>query len=1390
MTAQRLLFKFLYFLLLLALPVSGFAFSCQDVTEIPVSECEALVALYDSTDGDNWTDNTGWKQNNTPCSWNRVLCENGNIYELSLIDNNLHGKIPTELGNLSHLFALSLSNNKLNGEIPAELANINSLAIIELQYNQLTGNLPAALGNLSNLLLIRLNNNQLDGKIPAEFGNFTKLHEIHLNNNQLTGKIPPEIGNISAYKISLNNNQLSGEIPKLKTFLAYLNLTSNNLCRNPNTDYSHTEVNEFPICGTPEAFTCADVTEIPQSECEALVNIYNDLDGDNWTNNAGWLQTNNPCTSWYNLGCKNGHVTDIALEENNLSGIVPSLTALTELEALPIGNNPNITGTVPDIGSLTKLYHFSIDGTGVSGSIPSSVLGATSLRELGLSNTNLSGELPDFSQLTNLQELNLAQTNFTGAVPSLPSNLTLLNFTDTDLCRAPNTDYGYTQVNDLPICLATNSADDLQKELMLHFNMDGNIQDHSGQEHHGVGGQITFEPSPIGGQAAFFNGSKKGGIKIPDASDFSFNNQSFSYSVWVKIYDHQSNYYRGYITLSNPNGVPRLEMAKGRGRAYGHKIYMQVYPGGSESMALSNDVPPLHEWLHLASVVDYGNKVNKLYINGELHRTQPLVDFNISSPILTIGSYSRTFGNLLLGHYGLMDEVRIYGRALSESEVIKLAQASPAVEKGNDMSIEIGDTAKLQISFDDVDKSGPYTYRWAFGDGNSVTGTVEQVGDISVDYTYMQEDEFIVELEITDNDGNSGKTQFTVNVSLKSCEHITQIPQDECYALQQLYTNTNGKSWTNNNNWFKSQYPCDWHGVRCENGRVTELDLENNNLQGEIPSELGALKDMEALSLANNQIQGELPDISTLTHLETLQLGQNQLNGEIPNLDTLVSLEHLDLSDNQLTGSIPATDGLTLLENMFLDDNNLSGSIPNFTGLPNLEVVRLDNDGDMCRQPNVDYSAFPQFASYPICNDTLLMVYSSGTGAGDISTSDGQIQCGETCQARYPQGTSLQLTATPQPDSRFVQWSNGCQGTEPTIMVEMRGNRACKAMFELEMSEDKRLLTLNKHGDGTGKVRVKANGQITQTCNYYQCNEPLSGVYEKDTTVTITAMEGTDARFTGWSGDCSGTDKTVTLNLSESMLCEATFVLDLPPEPGRHVLEIKKQGLLGLGEGLVMTDSRWGGGIHCGDNCKNTYKKNKLITLTAFPEPFSNFYAWGGDCVGGGYEYRTTISIKMDGDKQCTAIFNSDFIEAAEDMTEDFYVEGQLNTGEDLSQIYPPSLNKDRLDTAFFYVLPVVRILDLQVDLDLPSDTWPDQLNDINLGLKGYKLLSIKIMDKDYVEVIVELKTATGGEEILPIILYYGEQPPDIARAELEKQARWRSYRFCFFPRRRCCSWW
>ena len=129
------------------------------------------MALYNRTDGDKWTDNTGWLLSADPCTWFGVSCSGGQVLQISLISNKLTGSIPAELGNLTALSVLNLDNNKLTGSIPAELGNLTALSVLNLDNNKLTGSIPAELGNLTALSVLNLDNNTLTGSIPAELGN-------------------------------------------------------------------------------------------------------------------------------------------------------------------------------------------------------------------------------------------------------------------------------------------------------------------------------------------------------------------------------------------------------------------------------------------------------------------------------------------------------------------------------------------------------------------------------------------------------------------------------------------------------------------------------------------------------------------------------------------------------------------------------------------------------------------------------------------------------------------------------------------------------------------------------------------------------------------------------------------------------------------------------------------------------------------------------------------------------------------------------------------------------------------------------------------------------------------------------------------------------------------
>ena len=107
---------------------------------------DALVALYNATDGDNWLENTNWMTSGALSTWHGVTTDSeGRVTELDLTRNQLKGEIPVELGNLSNLKSLDLSSNRLTGPIPAELGNLSNLESLYLGSNELTGCIPAGL---------------------------------------------------------------------------------------------------------------------------------------------------------------------------------------------------------------------------------------------------------------------------------------------------------------------------------------------------------------------------------------------------------------------------------------------------------------------------------------------------------------------------------------------------------------------------------------------------------------------------------------------------------------------------------------------------------------------------------------------------------------------------------------------------------------------------------------------------------------------------------------------------------------------------------------------------------------------------------------------------------------------------------------------------------------------------------------------------------------------------------------------------------------------------------------------------------------------------------------------------------------------------------------------
>ncbi|MBC6937064.1 MAG: hypothetical protein DWB42_14670 [Chloroflexi bacterium] len=187
---------------------------CEDVTEIPKSECEALEALYNSMGGSGWTNRTGWLQTELPCSWYGVHCWDGHVDSLGLNANNLRGTIPPQIGQLPRLNWLDLSYNGLTGGIPDTIGGLDELVVLILNDNDLDGSLPASMGSMDKLAWVGLWHNHLSGELPPELGSLPELTNLLLGVNRLSGPIPASFANLPKLEwLDLSYNQLSGETP-------------------------------------------------------------------------------------------------------------------------------------------------------------------------------------------------------------------------------------------------------------------------------------------------------------------------------------------------------------------------------------------------------------------------------------------------------------------------------------------------------------------------------------------------------------------------------------------------------------------------------------------------------------------------------------------------------------------------------------------------------------------------------------------------------------------------------------------------------------------------------------------------------------------------------------------------------------------------------------------------------------------------------------------------------------------------------------------------------------------------------------------------------------------------------------------------------------------------
>ena len=215
-----------------------------------------------------------------------------------------------------------------------------------------------------------LSSNQLSGIIPAELGNLSRLEVLYISDNNLTGALPQSLTGISGLETFPFHNNPGLCAPIDETFQAWLR-------------------------GIAEVRGSSCAPEDSLEDREVLVKLYDALDGENWTNNANWLNER-PIREWYGVtNDASGRVNGLLLDGNELTGELPAeLGSLSNVQRLELGNN-KLSGEIPtELGSLSNLQRLELGNNKLTGEIPTELGNLGNLEILLLGSNQLTGEIP------------------------------------------------------------------------------------------------------------------------------------------------------------------------------------------------------------------------------------------------------------------------------------------------------------------------------------------------------------------------------------------------------------------------------------------------------------------------------------------------------------------------------------------------------------------------------------------------------------------------------------------------------------------------------------------------------------------------------------------------------------------------------------------------------------------------------------------------------------------------------------------------------------------------------------------------------------------------------------------------------------------------------------
>ena len=386
-------------------------------SSIPADEKQALVDIYNSLDGANWTPSWNrWDLTADPTTWKGVTIKDGHVVELKIDLHNAKGELSASIANLTELEVFWCQSNEIT-KLPDELFTMPKLR-----------ELAASLQNIGG-------NRTLTQKFPKKV-DMPALETLFMDSNALTGSLPSDINLPKIKTLCLQDNKLTGAIPETLTKCA---------------DLEYLYLHKNALSG-----------EVPQdwSACKKLKQLVIEqnpqLEG---TFPASWTQLT--------------ELQTISIQDTSIKGEIPSdIGNLVNLQDL-LFTRSKMGGLIPEsIGQLTQMKQLAFGECQFKAPLPESLTNLKNLVLMQFTGNPLGGEIPAWlSSFPKLNDLRMAKCQLTGEIPA--SLFPTSKDSEEGLCKLKNLDFSYNELTgQLPETI-TNCSN-LVRLWVCHNKMSGN----------------------------------------------------------------------------------------------------------------------------------------------------------------------------------------------------------------------------------------------------------------------------------------------------------------------------------------------------------------------------------------------------------------------------------------------------------------------------------------------------------------------------------------------------------------------------------------------------------------------------------------------------------------------------------------------------------------------------------------------------------------------------------------------------------------------------------------------------------------------------------------------------------------------------------------------------